>query len=254
MKALILVLSILILTACGHDKAVTGRPDSIQLSDGSAAFIIWPKVTVPGPQKWVWFAPVLTGALPNESQHAFYLQRLSEAGIAVVGVNVGEGYGSPKARASFDEFYSMFPSLGFNETGCMLLQSRGGLHGYTWVQDHPERIACVAGIYPIVSFDQYIGWAAYAAAWNVTEAWLRANSIFQNPIERTNVLTMPIFHIHGDADSIVDVGPARQFVANVQANGGNITYVEVPGGQHETSDAFFKSEALIQFLISNVQN
>ena len=72
--------------------------------EGRPAFILWPEESLrKTPQPWVFYAPTLAG-YPDEHEKWMHQQFLS-AGVAVAGIDVGEGYGSPAARKLFDAFY-----------------------------------------------------------------------------------------------------------------------------------------------------
>ena len=65
--------------------------------EGRPAFILSPEEPLrKTPQPWVFYAPTLAG-YPDEHEKWMHQQFLS-AGVAVAGIDVGEGYGSPAAR------------------------------------------------------------------------------------------------------------------------------------------------------------
>ena len=68
------------------------------------AFLILPEKPKAGkPIPWVWYAPTLRGLPANSEKWMF--ERFLKAGIAIVGVDVGESYGSPKGRAVYTALY-----------------------------------------------------------------------------------------------------------------------------------------------------
>ena len=97
--------------------------------EGRTAFVILPPAEnrhTNRPSPWVWYAPVLPD-LP-EARENWMFERFLAAGIAVVGVDVGESYGSPLGRASFSALYrELVEQRGFGRKPGLLARSRGGL-------------------------------------------------------------------------------------------------------------------------------
>lgn len=268
-KMMLMILSIVILGGCASKSAdvsqapsapalvnVNGFDSMEEVSIGAnKAFIRWPKVASTGPHKWVWYAPTFInqgmGPTPMPQQVGWYFDQLSAAGIVVVGVSVGESFGSPQGRDGFEAFYQYLRLRGFAAQGCMILQSRGGLMGYNWMLDHPGRVKCVGGIYPLTTVTDYVGLDYMANIWGVTSAWLQANLGTQSPMERQDPLAgVSIYHLHGDADNTVHIANDQTFVSHLAT--GSLTVV--PGQGHEFySDEFFHSATFLAFLVSNLQ-
>jgi pimeloyl-ACP methyl ester carboxylesterase len=143
---------------------------------------------------------------PDEHEKWMHQQFLS-AGVAVAGIDVGEGYGSPAARKLFDAFYDqMTANRGLAKKPCLLGRSRGGLWVTSWACDHPERFAGLAGIYPVFDFRTYPGLDKAAPAYEMTAAELEQQLDKHNPIARMSVLAkakLPALMIHGDEDVVV---------------------------------------------------
>ena len=237
-------------------KTVNGFDNVEEVTIGSnQAFIRWPKTQVAGPQKWVWYAPTflsdIMGPTPMPQQVGWYFEQLSEAGIVVIGMDVGESFGSPHGRDLFEEFYQYLQTRGFESHGCMILQSRGGLMGYSWMLDHPGRVKCVAGIYPLTTVTDYVGLDYMANVWGVTSAWLQTNIATESPLEHRSPLTgVNVYHLHGDADVTVHLVNDQLFVSQLAS--GSLTVV--PGEGHEFySDEFFHSQTFLNFLLTNLQ-
>ncbi len=235
MKQLILILFTLILGACA-------QPKSPQLLGGSKAPI--------GPdQKWVWYAPTFSdGSLPNDIQMGYYFSKLAEQNIHVVGVDVGESYGSPIGQATFDSYYTWMQQQGYAKKGCMLLQSRGGLQGYSWALNNQDKVSCVAGIYPLVDLRDYKGVSVYAPIWGVTAEWMLDNLATINPLHRANEFNFPILHVHGDQDAATSFSIDQAFIGAAP----NAELIEVIGQGHEWySNEFFQNDTLINFLLAH---
>ena len=278
MKHLILVCAVCALTACGGgssneveatapvvpaapEPAPTGNGERSFFSDaemvrtsGHTGFIFWPTAPATGPTKWVWYAPVLMNAsgTPMESQHTYYVEQLRAHGFAVVGADVGESYGSPAGRAGFKAFYDLLQARGFETSGTFLLQSRGGLMGYTFILENPGVAKAVAGIYPLLTYDDYAGPAGFCTAWGFSAtdsaacvADFNAVKSASDPLLHATAFNFPILHVHGDADIVTHYSLDVQFGA---ANP-NVTLQTVPGQGHEFYTAeFFHNDSLLQFI------
>jgi predicted esterase len=77
-----------------------------------------------------------------------------------------------------------------------------------------------------------------------------------NPIENLAPLAdagVKLYHIHGDADTVVPIQPNTQALqGRYQALGGAITVELVPGGTHGApAAAFFESQGALQFLLGD---
>lgn len=200
---------------------------------------------------WVWYAPWFNdGSTPNAIQMDYYRAQLKAKGIEMVGVDIGESYGSEYGRSRFDTYYASLQREGYAKTGCMVLQSRGGLQGYTWAIDNQDKVSCVAGIYPLTTVEDYIGIPGMAPHWGKTEQWMRDNLDSFNPLNRAAEILFPVLHIHGNADSVVHIDPDREFISKVRDG----SIIEVSGEGHAYySDSFFKSDALVDFLVRNTK-
>jgi pimeloyl-ACP methyl ester carboxylesterase len=147
----------------------------------------------------------------------------------------------------------MVKGFGLNPRARLLGQSRGALYHYNWAADHPECVDRLAQIYPVcdlsrapVSFDRL------AEAYGMSAAGLQEQLSAHNPIERLAPLVaagIPIFHVHGDADAVVPLAQhSTELARRYQALGGEIELLVVHGQGHEEVDAFFKCQALVDFL------
>ena len=191
--------------------------------DGCPAFILWPaeeKRTIPQP--WIWYAPTLPG-LPDEHEKWMHEQFLN-AGVAVAGIDVGEGYGSPRAQASYDALYrTLVHQRGFAHKCCLLGRSRGGLWNCSWAVHHPDQVAGFAGIYPVFDLSAWPGVEQAAAAYEMAPQELTQRLTDFNPLEHVAELAkadVPVFLIHGDQDEVVPHEKhSAEFVRRYQAAG-----------------------------------
>ena len=93
------------------------------------------------------------------------------AGVAVAGIDVGEAYGSPEGRRLFTEFYrELTEKRGFATRPCLLGRSRGGLWVTSWAVENPDKVAGIAGIYPVFDLRTYPGLDKARPAYGLT-AW-----------------------------------------------------------------------------------
>jgi pimeloyl-ACP methyl ester carboxylesterase len=231
---------------------VSGELISIK---GHEAFLIMPEHAAGnGKTAWVWYAPTLPGLPGNEEKWMF--QKFLDAGIAIAGIDVGESYGSPAGRALFSSFYKeLVKKRGFAKTPCLLARSRGGLMLYNWAVEHPEHVACIAGIYPVCNLCSYPGLEKACGAYALTAEQLSARLADHNPIDRLQPLArarVPIFHIHGDNDVVVPIEKnSGELARRYKELGGEITLSVITGQGHNMWVGWFESQELVDFVIAH---
>jgi dipeptidyl aminopeptidase/acylaminoacyl peptidase len=233
----------------GETLEVAGRPAFLLLPDESQRV---------APQPWVFYAPTLP-AYPDEHERWMHEQFLA-AGVAVAGIDVGESYGSPAGREIFDAFYSELTSArGFSVKPCLLARSRGGLWMTSWAADHPERVAGLAGIYPVFDLRTYPGLEKAAPAYGLEPAALEQRWAELNPIERVGVLAAartPALIIHGDMDAVVPLEPNSARFAQIYASAGAdeaVRLIVASGRGHDFWDGFFRCRELVDFAIARAR-
>ncbi len=182
--------------------------------------------------------------------------RFLAAGLAIAGVDVGESYGSPKGRVGFSALYKeLTEKRGLSKKACLLARSRGGLMLYSWAEDNPKSVACIAGIYPVCNIASYPGLAKASPAYGLTEAELTAQLTKFNPIDRLAPLAkakVPIFHIHGDVDVVVPLKDNSGLVAERYTPlGGKMELLVPPGQGHNMWQGFFQCQELVDFVIKH---
>lgn len=239
-------------------RAVVCPPTYFSMN-GHQAFVLLPFTATSSAANipWVWYAPTIVGGTPYASND-WLVQQLLDHGIAVAGVDVGESYGSPAGRAVYSEFYTYATTQAHLATkACMLAQSRGGLMVYNWATENADKVSAIAGIYPVGDLRSYPGVATAAPAFGMTEAELTACLSENNPIDRLAPLAaadIPIFHVHGDSDTVVPLSLNSQVIYDrYTALGGEMTLVVVPGKGHEEVSQFFQSTALLNFMLNHVE-
>ena len=221
--------------------------------DGLDAFIILPKSArnakdVP----WVWYAPTLN-RLPGKEE-TWMIEKFLEAGIALAGIDVGESFGSPDGRAKYTRFYNyLVESRRFHRKPCLLARSRGGLMLYNWAAENPQSVSGIAGIYPVCNIASYPGIKNACVAYKMNEQQLTTVLKDHNPIDRLESLAkigVPIFHIHGDSDTVVPLKLNSAIVAErYEEFGGKMELEVVEGKGHDMWTGWFQSEKLVAFVI-----
>jgi hypothetical protein len=215
-------------------------------------FILQPiKPKTDGSKPWVWYAPTI-GGHPNKAND-WVLGKLLDDGFHVAGINVGESYGSPAGRKVFSEFHAhVVREYKLDTKARLFAQSRGGLMLYNWAAENPEKVRCIAGIYPVCDLRSYPGLSKAASAYGLKPAELEKRLTEHNPIDRLEPLVkvgIPILHIHGDKDAVVPLDKNSQVVADrYKALGGKMSLIVVPGKGHAEIPEFFQEPRLVRFL------
>ena len=247
--------------AAASDKPVKDLilPGESFVIAGHPAFILTPagdKTQMSRP--WIFYAPTLPG-YPDAHEKWMHEQFLA-AGVAVAGIDVGEGYGSPESNRLFTEFYrEMTEKRGFARRPCLLGRSRGGLWVSSWAIENPDKVAGIAGIYPVFDLTTYPGLDKAAPAYGLAVAQFKARLAELNPVERIGVLAanhVPALMIHGDEDKVVPLKEnSAAFVARYQAAraGDEVTLIEARGQGHNFWEGFFHCRELVDFAIGKAR-
>ena len=234
-----------------------------ELKSGHKAFVLEPaKAKATSEKPWVWYAPTLLADREEDwespgTRHAWIFGELLGSGIHVAGVDVGESYGSPKGRAIYDEFYDlMLRQYSYSAKPALLAISRGGLMAFNWAADHPDRIGCLGGIYPVCNLRSYPRIERLAEAYGMREDELRTQIDQHNPMARLEPLAgarVPLFLLHGDHDAVVPLeSNSGELARRYQALGGSVQLVIVKGKGHEVVPEFWQAPPLIEFFRKNV--
>jgi len=129
------------------------------------------------------------------------------AGVAVAGIDIGEAYGSPEGRKWYDALYNELTSRrGFAKKCCLLGRSRGGLWNSSWAVHNADKVAGMAGIYPVFRLvllarrgDGCSGLPLVARRADSTAGRTQSDRAHR----RAGKARVPVFLIHGDADEVV---------------------------------------------------
>ena len=234
-------------------------PGEAFLIEGRPAFVFLPpedKRTKPQP--WIMYGPTLPG-YPDAHEKWMHEQFLA-AGVAVAGIDVGEGYGSPDSQAKFSALYTeMTETRGYAKKPCLLGRSRGGLWVSSWACANPDKVAGIAGIYPVFDFRTYPGLDKAAPAYGLTTEELRAQLAKHNPIEKVSVLAeakIPALIIHGDQDVVVPLQEnSAEFKARYKSAGEEslVQLIVAEGQGHNYWEGFFRCQPLIDFTIEKAK-
>jgi pimeloyl-ACP methyl ester carboxylesterase len=227
---------------------------------GKAAFVMNPKASADADsvaKPWVFYAPTLAGY--PDSHETWMHQQFLDAGIGVAGIDVGEAYGSPLAFEFFDALHDEMTNRGFARKPVLLGRSRGGLWVSSYAIHHPDRVAAIAGIYPVFDFTTYPGIDRAAGAYGLTPEALIASAARLNPIARAGELAdakIPVYIIHGNDDKVVpmDANSAALQKAYFQAGAGDlITLQRIDGQGHNFWEGFFHCQPLVDFVIEHAK-
>ena len=138
----------------------------------------------------------------------------------------------------------------------MLLQSRGGLMGLSWLMENVASPKCIAMIYPVTDLRQWLGTETFSQQWGMSNEEMLGSLGAISPINAITELVKngtKLFVIHGDDDKVVVPEYSVTFVYTYRYIGGDAQFVRVPGEGHNSSPSFFQSEDLTAFLIENLK-
>lgn len=224
--------------------------------DGRPAFRMLPEKAAgdPAAKPWIFYGPTLN-AYPDQAENWMH-QQFIDAGIAIAGVDVGEAYGSPAAFPWFEALYQKMVADGYSTRPVLLGRSRGGLWVSSWAIAHPERVAGIAGIYPVYDFTTFPGLEKAAPAYNLSPTELTARLDELNPIRRAETLArakIPVFIIHGTDDKVVPLAENSGTLEKIYETAGAGDLIEVmkaKGQGHSFWPGFFNCAELVEFVIA----
>lgn len=235
-------------------------PGESFLIDGHAAFILLPPEPLrKSPQPWIHYAPTLP-AYPDSHEKWMHEQFLA-AGIAVAGIDAGEAYGSPEGQRLMTALHNeLTQNRDFAPKPCLLGRSRGGLWASSWAIANPDKVAGIAGIYPVFDLQTYPGLERAAAAYGLTPDQLKSQLSSLNPISKIDTIAkarIPVFIIHGDDDKVVPLkeNSARLAERYRQAGAeGCVELLVINGQGHNFWEGFFRCQPLVDFIIQHASD
>jgi len=233
----------------GEAFTVSERPAFVLLPDESKRST---------PQPWIIYAPTLP-SYPDQHEKWMHEQFLN-AGIAVAGIDVGEGYGSPKSNQLFTALYNeLVQKKGFAPKPCLFGRSRGGLWVTSWAIENPTKVSGIIGIYPVFDFRTYPGIDKTAPAYALTKTDLESKLSELNPISKVSVLAkakIPVALIHGDIDKVVPLKENSQEFFNqykLENQQDLVKLIILKGQGHNFFEGFFNSQELVDFAIARAK-
>jgi len=224
---------------------------------GHDAYLAMPKGSEPGKKTpWLWYCPS-DYKLPGRLEQ-WMMKKCLDSGIAVAGIDLRGDFGTPAGRKIQTAFYEeMTTNHGLTRKVCMLARSYGGTQMYNWAAEHPESVACLAGIYPVCNLASYPGLKSAAGKYRMSEEEFAKVLEQHNPIDRLDPLAkakVPIYHNTGDVDKTVPAEDNSFLLAErYKALGGDITVTVFKGQGHNYWTGFFEDEAMAEFIIKHAK-
>lgn len=205
---------------------------------------------------WLWYCPS-DFKLPGKLEQ-WMIKKCLANGIAVAGIDVRGDFGTPAGRKIFTAFYNeLTEKHGLTKKVCLLARSYGGTQMYNWAAEHPESVACLAGIYPVCNLASYPGLKSAAGKYKMPQEQFVKVLKKHNPIDRLAPLAtakVPIYHNTGDIDTLV---PAKDNTFLVEkrykALGGDMTVTIFKGQGHNYWTGFFEDKAMAAFIIKHAK-
>ncbi|MDP6637076.1 MAG: GDSL-type esterase/lipase family protein [Phycisphaerae bacterium] len=224
---------------------------------GHAGFLALPKDVKPGRKTpWLWYLPTANN-LPGKLEQ-WMIDKCLANGIAVAGIDLGGDFGTPAGRVILTAFHKeVTRNRGLTKKACMLARSYGGLQMYNWAAEHPESVACLAGIYPVCNMASYPGLKSASRKYGMTEEKFVKELRDHNPVDRLAPLAkakVPIYHNTGDVDTLVPAKDNSFLVAKrYKALGGDIAITVFKGQGHNYWPGFFEDKAMAAFIIKHAK-
>jgi pimeloyl-ACP methyl ester carboxylesterase len=129
----------------------------------------------------------------------------------------------------------------------------------SWAAANPDRVAGLAGIYPVFDFRSYPGLDRAAPAYGLTAAELDERAAEFNPVARASLLAragVPAFLLHGDVDTVVPL-PANSGAFATKYGEASaaaaVKLVVLPRQGHNMFEGFFRSQELVDFVIAKAR-
>ncbi|MBT7958369.1 MAG: prolyl oligopeptidase family serine peptidase, partial [Akkermansiaceae bacterium] len=224
---------------------------------GHDAYLAMPKGVKPSEKTpWLWYCPS-DYKLPGRLEQ-WMMKQCLDNGIAVAGIDVRGGFGTPAGRKIFTAFHKeLTEKHGLTKKVCMLARSYGGTQMYNWAAEHPESIACLAGIYPVCNLASYPGMKSAAGKYKMPLEQFTKELRQHNPIDRLAPLAkakVPIYHNTGDIDTLVPPKDNSFLVqSRYKALGGDMTVTIFKGQGHNYWSGFFEDKAMAAFIIKHAK-
>lgn len=224
---------------------------------GHEAYLALPEGVQAGESTpWLWYCPS-DFKLPGRLEQ-WMMKQCLDNGIAVAGINVKGDFGTPAGRKIFTAFYEeLTENRGMAKKVSMLARSYGATQMYNWAVEHPDSIACLAGIYPVCNLASYPGMKSAAGKYRMSLEDFTKVLEQHNPVDRLAPLAkakVPIYHNTGDVDTLVPAKDNSFLVEKrYKALGGSITVTVFKGQGHNYWTGFFEDQGMADFIIKHAK-
>ena len=110
-------------------------------------------------------------------------------------------------------------------------------------------------VYPVCNLESYPGIERVAGAYRLTAGELKSELRRHNPLDRLEPLAkarVPLFALHGDADTVVPLAQnSGEMAQRYSALGGRMQLIVPKGQGHNMWRGFFESQELADFVITH---
>ncbi|MFR9564546.1 MAG: GDSL-type esterase/lipase family protein [Rikenellaceae bacterium] len=189
---------------------------------------------------------------------------LLERGFHILYTDVTDLYGSPEAVRRLTRFIDYAASRGLNERCVIEALSRGGLVGYNYALQQPERVALLYGDAPVLDFNSWpIGFKPEGVDTRKLlkaygfESCVEAAAYGANPLDNAAQIAhcgFDMMHVCGDADDVVPMTQnTLPFIKRVEATGGKVKLIVKEGVGHHPHGLVNPEPIVEQILISTGQ-
>jgi pimeloyl-ACP methyl ester carboxylesterase len=230
---------------------------------GRNGYVVKPKGKVDPQRRWVWIFPFWLGINDGHGalHHRYYVDRFLDAGFHVAGMDVGTSCGSPSAAALSHTFYEhVSEQFKLNRKARLVVQSNGGLIGYSWAFRHPDCVDRIFGICPVTDFRTWptlpvvLTAPAPGLGYDLSLEELTRRQAEFNPVDNLAPLAkagVKILHVHGDKDELVP-REANSLVVleRYKALGGSAALDTIAGLGHG-GQVLYESRHAVAFLLGD---
>ncbi|MEG3656765.1 prolyl oligopeptidase family serine peptidase [Arenibacter palladensis] len=219
------------------------------LFKGKDAHIIKPNRALEG-NPWVWRARFPFWHIEMDSI-------LLSEGFHIAHINTENQYGSPKAMAIWDSFYTYLRNI-YKLDKKLSLEgvSRGGLFIFNWAKNNPDKVNCIYAESPVCDFKSWPG--GYGNGKGSKEDWERlkteygfdsdkeAKSYIDQPFDNLEKLAkekVPLLFMIGLKDAVVPMEENTKILADRYVKlGGRVTLVPCTEGEQNLFGHHFPIE------------
>lgn len=185
-------------------------------------------------------------------------EALRESGYWVVVPELGPSHWmNARVVATLDAIIGAMSARGESDPDRVHLlgTSMGGGSALIYASQRPQRLRSVLAMFPMTDLAVWVAerpgyLPAISQAHGLDPADAAAKLRDLSPVHRLAAFAeIPVFLLHGDADTVVPVHHSRDFATALRAAGSKVTYHEVPGGGHDDGIATGWQDALLEFIV-----